>query len=181
MTAEKPPASPRLDEIHDDRVQRENPFQHKQLALQEGRMVLPGIQTLLGFQMTAVFNAPFSERLPRGQQTAHFVSMLLIATAMALVITPAPYNHQVEPGFASRPGTTLASRLTTFALVPLTFGVSLDVQVIGFFLFRDLAVSVGVALGVMTLFVSLWFVFPRWSRRQRIARGDVGPTRASRE
>jgi hypothetical protein len=34
-----------------------------QLLLEECRMVLPGIQALFGFQLIAVFNARFAERL----------------------------------------------------------------------------------------------------------------------
>ncbi|HEX4779662.1 MAG TPA: DUF6328 family protein, partial [Usitatibacter sp.] len=37
-------------------------------VLEECRMVLPGIQAIFGFQLTAVFQQAFSEKLDKGQQ-----------------------------------------------------------------------------------------------------------------
>ncbi|MDQ2943358.1 MAG: hypothetical protein M3R21_06785 [Candidatus Dormibacteraeota bacterium] len=39
--------------------------------LNEGRMVLPGIQALFGFQLIAVFNQTFSQRLSPAEQYLH--------------------------------------------------------------------------------------------------------------
>jgi hypothetical protein len=41
--------------------------------LEECRMVLPGIQALFGFQLIAVFNQGFNEKLSTVQQQLHFV------------------------------------------------------------------------------------------------------------
>ena len=55
--------------------------------LEECRMVLPGIQALFGFQLIAVFNQGFSEKLSTVQQQLHFVSIILTICAVALVMT----------------------------------------------------------------------------------------------
>ena len=181
--ADQPPAArePRPEDIDNDQVKRPDPFQDAQLTLQEGRMVLPGIQTLFGFQLTVVFNASFTERLPAFHQSLHYVSLLLIAVAIALVMAPAPYHRQVDPGFASRRTIEVASWLMTLSLGPMMLGVALDVYVLGYFLFRSEALSAGVAAGVLALFVGLWFVFPQWARRQRIRQGDQAALAAERE
>lgn len=172
---------PRPEDIDNDRVKRPDPVKDTQLTLQEGRMVLPGIQTLFGFQLTVVFNESFSEKLPRFHQTLHYVSLILIAVAIALVMAPAPYHRQVDPGFASRRTIEVASWLMTLSLWPMMVGVALDVYVLGYFMFRSEALSGGIAAGLLALFVGLWFVFPQWARRQRRREGDQAVLAAERE
>ena len=57
--------------------------------LEECRMVLPGIQALFGFQLIALFNQGFGEKLSHAQQLLHLVAIILTTLAMALVMTPA--------------------------------------------------------------------------------------------
>src|SRR2546423_11556181 len=78
-------------------------------AVEEARMVLPGIQALFGFQLMAVFNQRFSELGGRGQ-LIHFIAVLLIALSIGLIMTPAAYHRQVEPGSVSEYFVRLASR-----------------------------------------------------------------------
>ena len=53
-------------------------------------MVLPGIQALFGFQLIAVFNERFRQ-LSEGEQLIHFTAIMLVAIAIALIMTPAAY------------------------------------------------------------------------------------------
>ena len=46
------------------------------MLLDECRMVLPGVQALLGFQLIAVFNERFARDLEPYEQVLHFVSIL---------------------------------------------------------------------------------------------------------
>jgi Family of unknown function (DUF6328) len=43
--------------------------------LEECRMVLPGIQALFGFQLIAVFNQGFGEKLTIGEERLHLVAI----------------------------------------------------------------------------------------------------------
>jgi Family of unknown function (DUF6328) len=52
--------------------------------LEECRMILPGIQALFGFQLIAVFNQGFDEKLTSGEQQLHFFALFLVALAAAL-------------------------------------------------------------------------------------------------
>lgn len=45
--------------------------------LEECRMVLPGIQALFGFQLIAVFNQGFAEKLSAMGQQLHLLSIVL--------------------------------------------------------------------------------------------------------
>jgi hypothetical protein len=62
--------------------------------LEECRMVLPGIQALFGFQLIAVFNEGFGEKLSKGEQALHLVAILLVTAAIALVMAPAAVHRQ---------------------------------------------------------------------------------------
>ena len=55
--------------------------------LEECRMVLPGIQALFGFQMIAVFNQGFAEKLSHAEQLVHLVAIVLTVVAYRLPLS----------------------------------------------------------------------------------------------
>ena len=55
-------------------------------VLEECRMVLPGIQALFGFQLIAVFNQGFGEKLSHGQQVLHLVAIVLASFILLFTI-----------------------------------------------------------------------------------------------
>src|SRR4051794_7658519 len=65
-----------------------------QYLLEECRTVLPGIQALFGFQLIAVFNQGFSQKLSAGEQRLHLLAMTLVAIAIALIMSPAAHHRQ---------------------------------------------------------------------------------------
>src|SRR3982074_5472 len=79
--------------------------------LEECRMVLPGVQALFGFQLIAVFNSGFAQRLTLGEQRLHLVALALVAIAGALVMTPAAYHRQTHPRQATARFLDVGSRL----------------------------------------------------------------------
>jgi hypothetical protein len=99
-------------------------------TIEEARMVLPGIQALFGFQLIAVFNARFHD-FSELEQMLHLVALLLVAVAVALIMTPAAYHRIAERGTVSRRFIDLASRLLESALMPLMLGISLDLFLVG--------------------------------------------------
>src|SRR5690348_9471881 len=82
-------------------------------AVEEARMVLPGIQALFGFQLIAVFNQRFSE-LSSQAQLLHLTSIGFVTLSIALVMAPAAYDRIAERGWASRHFITLTSRLLSW-------------------------------------------------------------------
>ncbi|HYD04121.1 MAG TPA: DUF6328 family protein, partial [Reyranella sp.] len=61
----------------------------------EARMLLPGVQAFMGFQLMAVFNQRFEE-FSAGEQATHFVAFLLVTLTMGLLMAPAAYHRQAE-------------------------------------------------------------------------------------
>jgi hypothetical protein len=128
-------------------------------AVEEARMVLPGIQTLFGFQLIAVFNQRFTALSP-GQQRLHFLAILLIAVAIALIMTPAAYHRQVDPETVTPFFVRLASRLVALAMMPLMVALCLDVHLLGVLVLGDAALSLAISLLLLGVFAGLWFGLP---------------------
>src|SRR6185369_5212836 len=92
-------------------------------VLEECRMILPGLQALFGFQLIAVFNQSFSEKLSPLEQDIHLLSLGLIAIAGALVMATAAVHRQTNPHVVTANFIDLASRLMLWAMVPLLLSI----------------------------------------------------------
>ena len=66
-------------------------------VLTEARVVLPGAQALLGFQLAIVLMEAF-EKLPAQAKVMHLVSLGFIALATIVLMAPAAYHRIVESG-----------------------------------------------------------------------------------
>ena len=135
-----------------------------QFALEEARMIIPGIQALFGFQLMAVFNEGFETALEPAQRAAHLLALLLVTIACALVMAPAAYHRQAEQGCVSVGLLKLASRLIGLGLMPLMLGISLDVYVVAYAVTQHNALSAGLGALSFAVFGGLWFALPRLSR-----------------
>jgi hypothetical protein len=130
-----------------------------QEAIEEARMVLPGIQALFGFQLIAVFNNKFSE-LSDLDQLLHYVAILLISIAIALIMAPAAYHRQAEPGEVSDFFVRLASALVAAAMLPLMTGLCLEVYIVGNIILKNALGGAIFAAALFVLFGLLWYVYP---------------------
>jgi hypothetical protein len=147
-----------------EHVHRETLEQEATHATDEARMVLPGVQAVLGFQLVAVFNQRF-ELFSPAEQVVHLTAFLLVALGMGLLMTPAAYHRQVGRGRVSRRFVDLASRLLTIAMLPLIAGLCLDTYLIARLILADRTAAALVAGGMALVLASLWFVLPALARR----------------
>lgn len=138
--------------------------------LDECRMVLPGIQALFGFQMIAVFNNGFAEKLSSGEQKLHIAAIVLVVGAIALVMAPAAIHRQAEPKSASDRFLRTSTRLLVAAMLPLAIAICIDVFVVGVIVWKDPAVPAVLAVVLLALLLALWFAYPPVYRRNRAAR-----------
>jgi hypothetical protein len=129
----------------------------------EARMVLPGVQAVLGFQLVAVFNQRF-EQFTQGEQLIHLAAFLLMALAMGLVMTPAAYHRQVERGSVSRRFVELSSGLLTLAMLPLVAGVSLDTYLVALLILNEREPAMMVSAVTALLLTGLWYGLPALCR-----------------
>jgi hypothetical protein len=135
-------------------------------ATDEARMVLPGVQAILGFQLIAVFNQRFQD-LTEGRQVLHLAAFLSLALAMTLIMAPAAYHRQAERGCVTRRFIDFASLLLTLSLLPLTVGLVIDTYLPVWLVVRTDLPSLVIAGGALVVLVAFWFVVPQLARQAR--------------
>ena len=134
--------------------------------LEECRMVLPGIQALFGFQLIAVFNEGFGEKLSHVEQLVHLAALVLTVIATVLVMAPAALHRQAEPKQVSERFVWLASNMVLAAMYPLAVAVALDVYVVASVVTRSHAIGALLATLLLLVFVALW-VFVPWREKRK--------------
>jgi hypothetical protein len=130
--------------------------------LEECRMVLPGIQALFGFQLIAVFNEGFGEKLSATQQGVHFAALLLVALAAALIMTPAAIHRRAEQREVSERFIWLSSRLLHGSMFPLAVGLCLDIYLISGVIIDSPGIDALIAGVILAVYFALWIALPRW-------------------
>ncbi len=150
-----------MKDIHHESLEEEATH-----ATDEARMLLPGVQAVMGFQLVAVFNTRFVD-LGAEEQRLHFGAFLLLVLAMGLIMAPAAYHRQAERGIISRRFVDLASLLLTWALFPLAAGVAIDTYLIASLIFAEPAIPIGAAVMVGLVLLGLWFTMPGVARNRR--------------
>jgi uncharacterized protein DUF6328 len=141
--------------------------------LTETRIVLPGVQALLGFQFAAYLTEAFGKLSPTAQ-AVHTASLLLLAFTMILLMTPAPYHRLAEDGENTTHFERVGATFVLAALVPLSLALAGDFYVVleealqnAQLAFFGALASVGGALG-------LWFAVPLLTaRRTRASRATA--------
>lgn len=139
-----------------------------QTLLDECRMVLPGLQALLGFQLIAVFNERFAHDLDGFEQRLHVLAMCLVALAVGLVMTPAAYHRNQGSRDISDTFIHVSSVLLLASMVPLALGLSIDFHLIARLVFGEAGLATIFGAGLFALLMTLWFVFPRAHRMHAI-------------
>src|SRR6186997_1517628 len=115
--------------------------------LDECRMVLPGIQALFGFQLVAVFNSAFEQKLSANEQRLHLLAIALIAIAVAIIMTPAALHRQKGPYEVTDTFVRVSSRLLLWSMAPLAVSISIDFYLVARVITHARLVSLlGVAL-----------------------------------
>ena len=129
--------------------------------LEEARMILPGVQTLFGFQLIVVFNQRFQDRLSPTEQRLHLIAMALIAVAAGLLMAPAAYHRRAEPESVSRRFVRLSTRLLAWSTYPLLAGIVVDFYLVATLITADDILSLVLAALLFLVLALLWLVLPR--------------------
>jgi hypothetical protein len=140
-----------------------------QVAVEEARMVVPGLQALFGFQMMSIFDARF-ETLTLCGQRLHLFAIFLTTLSIALIMSPATYHRIVEPEFGSNFFVRLASNLIAAAMVPLMLSLTFDVYIVTILIVQSVVLST-IAILIFVVFAGLWFAYPFARRRRALSPG----------
>lgn len=127
--------------------------------LTEARVILPGAQALLGFQLAVTMTKPFAQ-LPESARLLHFAALAAVALSVLLLITPAAVHRMAFQGRDVGRFHWIGSLLVTLGLLPLALGIAGDFYVATAKMLGDgrvAAIGAGCALALLT---GLWFALP---------------------
>ncbi len=158
--------------------------------LQELRVVIPGVQVLLAFLLTAPFQQRFAN-LPGSMRNAFFASIACATLATAFLIAPSAHHRLRWRAGEKEPLVRIGNQMAIVGTVFLAAAIVLALYVITDVLFTtDLAVMTAIA--AVVVFAGLWYALPMlWrspsqaekaedARRQREDSGDDEQAQESR-
>ena len=134
--------------------------------LTEARVILPGAQALLGFQLAIVLTDTF-EKLPSLSQLLHAAALLFVALSVALLITPAALHRIVWAGEDTEAVLRIGGQITILALLPLAMGMAADSFVVLSRVLGSMGPAAVTAPLVLLCLIGLWFGWPLVARLQR--------------
>lgn len=132
-------------------------------VLTEARVVLPGAQALLGFQLAIVLTNGF-QQLSSNLKMTHGAALALIALSTALLIAPAAYHRLVYAGRNEPEFHRLSSRLILVATVFLALGLATDTYLVVSKIVDDAQLALWSAVAVAVVLLGLWHFWPWWRR-----------------
>ena len=125
--------------------------------LEELRVVLPGVQVLFAFLLTAPFSARFEE-LDSVGLNGYFVALISAALSTVMFMTPTSY-HRIAPREDRSRRLRFAVRLTMGGMATLVLAIAAAVFVVTRFVFGVGAAGI-LAGGVLAAAGLLWYAIP---------------------
>jgi Family of unknown function (DUF6328) len=128
-------------------------------VLTEARVMLPGAQALLAFQLLVPLTRSF-ETLPEAARLVHFAALALVAIAVMLLIAPAAVHRIAFDGADDERFVRLASHMVTAALIPLALGLASELYVAAVRLLPASSAAGWIAAGSACVLLGFWYVLP---------------------
>jgi hypothetical protein len=153
----------------EEREERLSLQQAANFLLEECRTILPGIQALFGFQLIAIFNDGFDEKLNASEQYLHLAAIALVAVAVVLIMAPAAYHRQTGPMKVNATFITVASRAALVAMVALMLGLTLEFYVVAQVVLAQTNWALFLAVVLCGFIMLVWFMVPRIQLLRRYA------------
>ena len=126
--------------------------------LQELRVVIPGVQVLLAFLLTAPFQQRFAN-LPGSMRNAFFASIACATLATAFLIAPSAHHRLRWRAGEKEPLVRIGNQMAIVGTVFLAAAFVLALYVITDVLFTT-NLAVMTAIAALVVFVALWYVVP---------------------
>jgi hypothetical protein len=136
--------------------------------LTESRVILPGAQAMLGFQLIVTMTDAFDEMMV-SVKYIHFAALGAVILTVVLLITPAAVHRLSFAGRDDPRFHRIGSRLITAALVPLATGMALESYVAAWRLTSDARWAAISAVGAFAVLITVWYLWPLSLRIHRKA------------
>jgi MFS family permease len=141
----------------DDVADREELRKRYAMLLQELRVVLPGVQVLMAFLLTAPFAQRFADLDDTGRR-AYLVALVSALASTICLLTPTVF-HRVADRTARRVRLVWSVRLAVAGFILLAISLTAATWCITRLVFGATAATV-VALCAVAAFVMVWVVLP---------------------
>jgi hypothetical protein len=135
----------------------------------ETRIVLPGVQALLGFQFAADLTEAFA-KLDPAARTAHDLGLGLLLLSMILLMTPAPFHRLADRGEDSPRTCRVGAACIVGALATLSLAIAADVYVAIAVVTKSAGAALAGGLVATAAGLGLWFAVPLARRSRAIGR-----------
>ena len=127
--------------------------------LTEARVVLPGAQALLGFQLTVTLTHTF-QQLPHSSKLLHAMALCCVALAIVLLMTPAALHRIGFKGEESKSFLSMGSLVVMVAPLPLAIGIAGDIYVAVEKAVESSALGYAAGMAAICILLFLWYVQP---------------------
>jgi hypothetical protein len=134
--------------------------------LTEARVILPGAQALLGFQLVITFSEAF-EKLPYASKIVHLVALGFMSLTVIWLMAPAAFHRIVYAGEDTPEFHALGTRFLLAASVTLALGISADLGVVVAKVIASDRAGLAAAVVSLVLLAGLWHIYPLILRRRR--------------
>ena len=134
--------------------------------LTEARVILPGAQALLGFQLTVTLTRAF-EQLPEHIKLLHAAALCCVGFAVILLMTPAALHRISFAGEDTAEFLRLGSGFVIAAPAFRAVAIAGDLFVATYKAAGSQIFSLAVASASVVLLVLFWFAIPLYIRRYR--------------
>ena len=131
--------------------------------LTEARLIIPGAQALLGFQLTVTLTKAFSE-LPPESKLAHAAALCCIGLAVLFLMAPASLHRIAFDGEDDPQFVKLGSWFVVAAPLPLAFGIALDTYVAAGRAVQSSTTALALAAVAIAALLGAWYGYPIWRR-----------------
>jgi hypothetical protein len=140
--------------------------------LTEARVILPGAQALLGFQLTVTLTHTF-QQLPPDTRMLHAAALCCVALAVVLLMTPAALHRIGFHGEETKSFLSMGSVFVMIAPLPLALGTAADIYVAVEKAVESSAIGMGAGITAICILLFLWYLQPLVIRA-RVARTGSG-------
>jgi Kef-type K+ transport system membrane component KefB len=155
----------RLPDVSDEESKGERLDRELNELLQELRVVLPGVQVLLAFLLTAPFQQRFAQ-LPGTLRNAFFASIACATVATALLIAPSAHHRLRWREREKERLLRIANREAIWGTVFLAAAIVLALYVITDVLFATW-IALLTAAAAVAVFALLWYALPLFGSSSR--------------
>jgi hypothetical protein len=131
--------------------------------LTEARLIIPGAQALLGFQLAVTLTKAFSE-LPPESKLAHAAALCCLGIAVLFLMAPASlhrigFNGEDDPQFLK-----VASWFVIAAPLPLAIAIALDTYIAAGRAVDSKPIAFALAAVAIAALLGTWYAYPIWRR-----------------